>query len=423
MKILVVGGGGREHALVWKLNQSSSAKKIYCAPGNPGTSEYAESIPINVNQVYELAEFAESKNIDLTVVGPEESLVLGITDKFKQRDLTIFGPDRKSALLEGSKAHAKKVMQRLGIPTAAYQEFSNFQDAWSHVQEKGAPIVIKVDGLAAGKGVTVAKTLEDAKIALDMALIQKIFGKAGNKVVVEEFLHGEEMTLLAFVDGTTVLPMIPSQDHKPLFDGDRGPNTGGMGAYSPVSHLEKWLPKIREQILDPLAVGLAAEGSPYRGILYVGLMLNESGPMVVEFNVRFGDPEAQVVLPMLENDLIEILIATKERNLDRVELKWKTGASVCVIATTKGYPWSTEKGFPIELPAELETGTQIFHSGTTIENETLVTAGGRVLGITAQESNIEKARERVYTLINQIQFHGKYFRKDIGAKAFSSIAS
>ena len=417
MKILVIGGGGREHALVWKLNQSAHVEKIFCAPGNPGISEMAECVPIAVNQVDQLAEYAESQKIDLTVVGPEEPLVLGVVDEFKKRGLKIYGPDRQSAKLEGSKAYAKSVMKRFGIPTARYEEFTDFEDALGYLRDQGAPIVIKADGLAAGKGVTVAETQQEAEAALDDALRQGIFGEAGQKVVIEEFLEGEEMTVLAFVDGETVLPLVPSQDHKPIFDGDRGPNTGGMGAYSPVTHLEQWLKDIQRLILKPLAKGLVESGQPYLGLLYTGLMLNESGPKVVEFNVRFGDPEAQVVLPLLENDLVEILLASCEGRLNEIELDWKKEASVCVIAAAPGYPGPPTKGLAIELPEFLEDGTQIFHAGTRIQENTLVTSGGRVFGVTAQATDIEQARNRVYQLMENIKFRGMQFRSDIGAKA------
>ncbi len=417
MKILVVGGGGREHVLIWKLSQSPLAEKIYCAPGNPGISELAECVPLGANEVSKLADYAQSRKIDFTVVGPEEPLVLGIVDEFRRRDLRVFGPDLQSARLEGSKAHAKEVMERYGISTAAYTEFDDYERALDYVKREGVPIVIKADGLAAGKGVTVAETLEDAEFALDQALNRKFFGKAGNKVVVEEFLDGEEITVLAFVDGSTVLPMVPSQDHKSVFEGDRGPNTGGMGAYTPVRHLEHWLPEISQKILVPLAVGLDAEGRPYRGVLYVGLMINDSGPKVVEFNVRFGDPEAQVILPLLENDLLEIMIATEEGTLGNVELNWKDAASVCVIAASPGYPGPPEKGLPITLPETHDEQTQMFHAGTSIQDSTLITSGGRVLGITAQGSNLVNARERAYELIKQVRFRGMHFRRDIGIKA------
>ena len=303
MKILVIGGGGREHALVWKLKNGDAAREIFCAPGNPGIAEIAECVPLQVKQIIELADFAEDNKIDLSVVGPEDPLTDGIVDLFEKRNLPVFGPNRQSAPLEGSKAYAKKVMERFNVPTAEYCEFDDFEKALAYVKTQGVPIVIKADGLAAGKGVTVAETLAEAETALRSIMVQKVFGESGTKVVIEECLRGEEMTVLAFVDGKTVLPMVPSQDHKPVFDSDRGPNTGGMGAYSPVPQLEKWLPEINERVLRPVAEGLAEEGTPFSGILYAGLMITENGPKVIEFNVRFGDPEAQVILPRLENYL------------------------------------------------------------------------------------------------------------------------
>ena len=419
MKILVVGGGGREHALVWKLSQSPKVEKIFCAPGNPGISKIAECVPVAANQIMKLAKFAETQNISMTIIGPEEPLVMGIVDEFRQRGLKVYGPDRQSALLEGSKSYAKEVMKRHGIPTADFQEFTDFEKAYAYVLEKGVPLVIKADGLAAGKGVTVAENLEEAEAALDDSLRQGVFGNAGQKVIIEEFLKGEEMTVLAFVDGETVLPLVPSQDHKPIFDGDRGPNTGGMGAYSPVSHLEKWIPDVHQKILSPLVKGLAEEGNPFQGLLYTGLMIDESGPKVVEFNVRFGDPEAQVVLPLLENDLMEILIESCEGRLAEVELTWKAQASVCVIAASPGYPGPPTKGLPIELPENIQSGTQIFHAGTLMQGEALVTSGGRVLGVVAQSEGIDQARSLAYRLMEEIKFKGKQYRTDIGSKALS----
>ena len=367
MDILVVGGGGREHAIVWKLN--NSGHNIFCAPGNPGIADIAECVTLQVNQLKELADFAQLHKINLTVVGPEDPLTNGIVDQFEKRSLLIFGPNQESAHLEGSKAYAKKVMERFNVPTAAYMEFDDYEEALSYVEKQGFPIVIKADGLAAGKGVTVAETIEEAETALQAAMLQKIFGESGTKVVIEECLLGEEMTVLAFVDGKTVLPMVPSQDHKQVFDGDRGPNTGGMGAYSPVTHLEKWIPEIEKKIIRPVAEGLAAEGTPYRGVLYTGLMLTKNGPKVIEFNVRFGDPEAQVILPLLENDLAEVLLAVAEKRLHEIDLSWKPGASVCVIAAAPGYPGPPIKGLPISLPKNLTAEKQIFHAGTALQNE------------------------------------------------------
>ncbi len=419
MKILVIGGGGREHALVWKLKNGNGARKIFCAPGNPGIAEIAECVPLQVKQIEELADFAEANKIDITVVGPEDPLNDGIVDLFEKRNLPVFGPNQHSARLEGSKAYAKKVMDRFNVPTAAYREINDFEEALDYVKKQGVPIVIKADGLAAGKGVTVAETLEEAEAALKSIMVQKVFGESGTKVVIEECLRGEEMTVLAFVDGRTVLPMVPSQDHKPVFDGDRGPNTGGMGAYSPVPHLEKWLPEINERVLRPVAEGLAEEGTPFSGILYAGLMITENGPKVIEFNVRFGDPEAQVILPRLENDLAEIFLAVTEKRLHEVKLSWQSGASVCVIAAAPGYPGPPTKGLPITLPEVHPAGTQIFHAGTAIQNEQLVTNGGRVFGIGAQGADIAEARKQAYSLLEKVQFHGKHFRRDIAAKALS----
>ena len=419
MKILVIGGGGREHALVWKLKNGYSSREIFCAPGNPGIAKIAECVPLQVKQINELADFAEANKIDLSVVGPEDPLTDGIVDLFEKRNLPVFGPNRQSARLEGSKAYAKKVMERFNVPTAAYRELDDFEEALGYVKQQGVPIVIKADGLAAGKGVTVAETLAEAETALRSIMVQKVFGESGTKVVIEECLRGEEMTVLAFVDGKTVLPMLPSQDHKPVFDGDRGPNTGGMGAYSPVPQLEKWLPEINERVLRPVAEGLAEEGTPFSGILYAGLMITENGPKVIEFNVRFGDPEAQVILPRLENDLAEIFLAVTEKRLHEVKLRWQSGASVCVIAAAPGYPGPPTKGLPITLPEVHPAGTQIFHAGTAIQNEQLVTNGGRVFGISAQGTDIAEAREHAYSLLEKVQFQGKHFRRDIAAKALS----
>ena len=391
--------------------------EFFCAPGNPGIAEIAKCVSLQENQIEELANFAKANNIDLTVVGPEDPLTNGIVDLFEKRSLLIFGPNQESANLEGSKAYAKKMMKRFDVPTATYMEFDDFKEALSYVEDQGVPIVIKADGLAAGKGVTVAETIEEAEMALQAAMLQKIFGESGTKVVIEECLLGEEMTVLAFVDGKTVVPMIPSQDHKPVFDGDRGPNTGGMGAYSPVPHLEKWLPDIEKNIIRTLAEGLAAEGTPYRGILYTGLMLTEKGPKVIEFNVRFGDPEAQVILPLLENDLAEILLSVAEKRLNEIDLSWKPGASVCVIASAPGYPGPPTKGLPISLPKNITAEKQIFHAGTVIQNEQLVTNGGRVFGVTAQGDDIAEARQRAYSLMEGVRFKGKHFRNDIAYKA------
>jgi len=419
MRILVIGGGGREHALVWKLKQSSHATQLFCAPGNPGIAELAECVPIAANAIAELMEFATSQQIDLTVVGPEDPLTQGIVEQFRERGLRIFGPNQAAAQLEGSKAFAKSLMAKCGIPTAGYAEFDDYEKALQYVRKQGVPIVIKADGLAAGKGVTVAQSLDEAEGALTAAMQHKVFGAAGTRVIVEEFMIGEEMTVLAFSDGHIVKPMIPSQDHKPIFDGDRGPNTGGMGAYAPVPHLQRYLPEIQSRILEPMVAALQDEGIVYQGVLYAGLMITTEGPKVVEFNVRFGDPEAQVVLPLLQTDLIEIIDAILDQRLDALDLQWSQNASLCVVAAAEGYPGPPVKGTPIGLPETPGDSLQIFHAGTAEYDGQLVANGGRVLGITAWADDLSDAREQAYACLEQVRFPGMHFRQDIGLKALS----
>jgi len=419
MRILVIGGGGREHALVWKLKQSSHATQLFCAPGNPGIAELAECVPIAANAIAELMEFATSQQIDLTVVGPEDPLTQGIVEQFRERGLRIFGPNQAAAQLEGSKAFAKSLMAKCDIPTAGYAEFDDYEKALQYVRKQGVPIVIKADGLAAGKGVTVAQSLDEAEGALTAAMQHKVFGAAGTRVIVEEFMIGEEMTVLAFSDGHIVKPMIPSQDHKPIFDGDRGPNTGGMGAYAPVPHLQRYLPEIQSRILEPMVAALQDEGIVYQGVLYAGLMITTEGPKVVEFNVRFGDPEAQVVLPLLQTDLIEIIDAILDQRLDALDLQWSQNASLCVVAAAEGYPGPPVKGTPIGLPETPGDSLQIFHAGTAEYDGQLVANGGRVLGITAWADDLSDAREQAYACLEQVRFPGMHFRQDIGLKALS----
>ena len=419
MRILVIGGGGREHALVWKLKQSSHATQLFCAPGNPGIAELAECVPIAANAIAELADFAESQHIALTVVGPEDPLTQGIVEQFWERGLRIFGPNQAAAQLEGSKAFAKSLMAKRDIPTAGYAEFDDYEKALQYVRKQGVPIVIKADGLAAGKGVTVAQSLDEAEGALTAAMQHKVFGAAGTRVIVEEFMIGEEMTVLAFSDGHTVKPMIPSQDHKPVFDGDRGPNTGGMGAYAPVPHLQRYLPEIQSRILEPMVAALQDEGIVYQGVLYAGLMITTEGPKVVEFNVRFGDPEAQAVLPLLQTDLIEIIDAILDQRLDTLDLQWSQNASLCVVAAAEGYPGPPVKGTPIGLPETPGDSLQIFDAGTAEYDGQLVANGGRVLGITAWADDLSDAREQAYACLEQVRFPGMHFRQDIGLKALS----
>lgn len=417
MNILIVGSGGREHALAWKIAQSPKVKKIYVAPGNGGTEELAENIPIGANEIDRLLAFAREHQIDLTIVGPEEPLLLGIVDRFEEAGLRIYGPERKAALIEGSKSFAKRLMKNQAIPTASYEEFTSYERALEAVGSAGYPVVIKADGLAAGKGVVIAHTQPEAKKALEDMMRKRIFGSSGEKVVIEEYLEGEEVTLLAFVDGQSILPMEEAQDHKPVYDGNRGPNTGGMGAYSPVRHLpEGWHEEAIRKILKPITEALIKEGIHYRGVLYAGLILTKDGPKVIEFNCRFGDPEAQVILPRLENDLIEIIEKSIDGRLGEVSLKWKKEACLATILTSPGYPGSYPKGLPITVERKRLGQQLLFHAGTKKEGESLVTSGGRVLAVTALGENIQEARRLVYEGIGHIHFEGMHYRTDIGLK-------
>jgi phosphoribosylamine---glycine ligase len=418
MKVLIIGGGGREHAIAWKLSQSSKVSKIYCAPGNAGIAELAECVPIAATDIEALADFAATNQIDLTFVGPEDPLLLGIVNLFEKRGLSVFGPKKEAAIIEGSKSFAKDLMKKYQIPTAAYETFTDYESALSYLHQVGAPIVIKADGLAAGKGVIVAMSMEEAEQALHDMMQDEVFGSAGATVVIEEFLQGEEMTLLSFVDGKNVKQMETSQDHKAVFNGNQGPNTGGMGTYSPVSHIPQPLVEdIMKDIVKPAVAAMAAEGRPFSGILYTGLMLTEKGPKVIEFNARFGDPETQVILPRLKTDLMDIFLACVSGGLDQLQLEWSEQAAVCVIMASAGYPGPYEKG---EVITGLETqseNTVVFHSGTAKENGQVVTNGGRVLGVTAIGDTIEMARSGAYAAVNQIHFDGAHYRTDIAASA------
>jgi len=419
MKVLIVGSGGREHAIAWKVAQSSKVKEIFAAPGNPGIGKIGNCVPISPTEIDRLVEFAKEKKIDLTIVGPEAPLVAGIVDEFEKAGLKIFGPSKSAAQLEGSKAVAKEMMKKYGISTAEFKVFSNPEEAKNFVKKKGAPIVIKADGLAAGKGVTVAKTLEEALTAIDKIMVKKVFGESGNKVVIEECLKGEEASYLVITDGKNFVPLATAQDHKAVFDGDRGPNTGGMGAYSPAPILSKDMElRVQKEIVKPILKGMIEEGTPFKGILYVGLMITNDGPKVLEFNVRFGDPEAQVILRRLEDDLVEIAEKTIDGQLPN-KLNWKPETSICVVLASKGYPGSYEKGkeiFGIE-GAEAIPSVVVFHAGTAVKNGKLVTNGGRALNVTALGKDIKEAREIVYKAVEKIHFEGMHYRKDIGLKA------
>ena len=419
MKILVIGSGGREHTLVWKISQSPKVSKIFCAPGNAGISHLAQCVDIGEDNIVGLANFAQKMKIDLTIVGPELPLSRGIVDEFNKLGLKIFGPNQKATQIESSKVFSKYLMKKYNIPSASYAVFQDIKQAFDYVKQQAFPLVIKADGLAAGKGVFIVKGIKQAKEALDSLMKKKIFGDAGEYVVIEEFLEGEEISVLAFSDGKTVLPMVSSQDHKKIFDQDKGPNTGGMGAYSPVPFYNDLSRKIvLQKILKPIIEGLKNEGREYKGVLYAGLILTKEGPKVLEFNARFGDPETQVVLPRLETDLIEIFNAVIEGNLHKINLKWKDNAVVCVVIASGGYPGRYQKGKIINGLESLEEMKNIiaFHASTKFQDGKVVTSGGRVLGITAWADTIFKAKEKAYEGVEKIYFEEMYYRKDIALK-------
>ena len=420
MKILLVGGGGREHALAWKLKQSPLLKELYCAPGNPGMAELGNCIGLKVNDIPGLLAFAKERRIDLTVVGPEDPLAQGIVDAFEKDGLKIFGPSRSAARLESSKAFAKQLLEKKNVPASNGAIFSDWETAVLFIRTHGAPVVVKADGLAAGKGAVVARTEQEGYAALEMMMKENALGEAGKTVVIEEFLEGEEASVLAFVDGEHVLPLLPAQDHKPVFDDDKGPNTGGMGAYAPTGAVkESHSQVILDKIFHPTLEGLRDEGVTYRGILYAGLMMTREGPRVIEYNCRFGDPEVQPLMMLLENDLLELLLATCEGRLDKIVLKWKPGASVCVVLASQGYPGAYEKGKEITGIAEAEKeGAVVFHAGTAETGGKLCTAGGRVLGVTAQGETFTKALDKTYRAVGKVRFEGAHFRKDIGLREY-----
>jgi len=419
MKVLVIGSGGREHTLVWKLAQSPKVTKIFAAPGNAGMAEQAQCVPFE--SIDQIAQFAQKEQIDLTVVGPEQPLVDGIVDLFKRHGLAVFGPSSVAAKLEGSKVFAKEFMSRNGIPTAAYKLFTELNEALAYLKEVSYPTVIKADGLAAGKGVTVAQNQEEAQAAVRAAMQDKIFGEAGNVVVIEECLQGEEISILALVDGKTILPLETSQDHKRVFDNDEGPNTGGMGAISPSLRFDADLKeKIERLVLQPALKGIQEEKFDFHGVLYAGLMIDPAGnPNVLEFNVRFGDPETQAVLARLDCDLFEVMLATAQERLSDIQLKWKEEKAICVVITSGGYPGNYEKGKEIQGLKEANSlsDTVVFHAGTALKENKIVTSGGRVLGVTTLGKDLQEAREKAYTAIKKIQFEKAFYRNDIGKKA------
>jgi phosphoribosylamine--glycine ligase len=416
MKLLIIGGGAREHSLVWKLLQSPRVEEIYVAPGNAGTSLAAHNLNISPSELESLAQVAEEKKIDLTVVGPEAPLAAGIVDLFGERGLPVFGPTRAATEIESSKVFARGLMERYGIPCASGAVFSSFVEARDYIMEQQPPLVIKADGLAAGKGVTVANSIEDALEALSNTMEKRAFGSAGDRVIVEECLQGEEVSTFAFTDGETVVPIVSACDYKRAFDGDRGPNTGGMGSYGPPRFFSQSLmERAMRTILEPAVRAMAQEGRPYRGVLYGGLMMTAEGPKVLEFNARFGDPENQVVMPRLNTDLVEIMMAVVNDTLDEIDIECSDEACVGVVMASGGYPGSYQTGFPITGLDELDEGILVFHAGTRMEGEQVLTSGGRVLTVAASGRTVDEARARVYSNIPRIHFHGCHYRNDIAA--------
>lgn len=417
MKVLIIGGGGREHAIAWKMSKSPKVSKLYCAPGNAGIKECAQCINIPVNNHEELSEFALSEGIDLTIIGPDDPLAAGIVDVFEKKGLKVFGPRMNAALIESSKVFSKNLMKKYNIPTAAYEAFDSADMAIEYLRGSKYPLVIKADGLALGKGVLICKNYEEAEAAVKAIMIDKQFGLSGNKIIVEEFISGPEVSVLAFCDGTHILPMTSAQDHKRALDNDQGLNTGGMGTFSPSPFYTEQVDEFCKQyIYQPTMDAMKAEGRDFVGILFVGLMLTEAGPKVLEYNARFGDPEAQVVLPRLKNDLIEVFEACIEGRLHEIELSFDDNAAVCVIMASKGYPEHYNKGFAIEGLDSFTASKEyfVFHAATKEENGQILTNGGRVLGVTAIGSTLKEARGKAYKAADRIYFENKYMRTDIG---------
>lgn len=418
MKVLVVGSGGREHALCWKIAQRPDTE-VYVAPGNIGMVDVATLVNIKVDDIAGLVDFAKAEGIDLTVVGPELPLTLGIVDAFQDAGLACFGPNKAAAKLEGSKAFSKELMKKYGIPTAAFDTFTDVDKAKAFVDEIGVPCVVKADGLAAGKGVIICMTREEADKAIEDMLTDHAFGDASATIVIEEYMVGPEVSVLAFADGKSVLPMVSAQDHKRIFDGDKGPNTGGMGAYSPAPvYTEALSAEVNKTIIEPTIAAMAAEGTPFTGILYTGLMLTEKGPRVLEYNVRFGDPETQPIMVRMKSDIVALFQACVDGKLDEATLEWHDEAAVCVIMASGGYPASSEKGVPIHGLDDIAAEEAIvFHSGTAEKDGEIVTNGGRVLGVTAKDATIKGAIDKAYAAVEKINFDHMQFRRDIGARA------
>jgi len=417
LKVLVVGGGAREHTLVWKLSQSPAVAQIFTAPGNAGTGLIAENVGIKPADIYALARFAEEEGVDLTVVGPEAPLADGMVDLFQDRRIPIFGPTKGAAEIESSKVFSKELMQRYRIPTARSRTFTSLEESRHYVNKEPSPVVIKADGLAAGKGAIVAGSTEEALKALSDIMEDRVFGGAGDRVLVEECLNGKEVSLLALTDGKTVVPMMPACDYKRVGEGDEGPNTGGMGSYCPPGFFGKdMVDRVRRTILEPTVQALAEEGRPYKGVLYAGLMITDEGPKVIEFNARFGDPETQAILPLLESDLSELMMAVVEDRLDGIDIDWRDGACVGVVLASGGYPGKYDTGLPITGLDAVDEGIVVFHAGTKTIDGNILTDGGRVLTVVGTGRDIADARERVYSNIPRISFDGCHYRRDIGLR-------
>ena len=424
MRVLVVGGGGREHALCWKISRSPLVEKTFCAPGNAGITRHAECVDIPAGDFESLSAFAKKESIDLTVVGPEQPLSEGIVDFFEKEGLRTFGPSKAAAELEGSKIFSKNLMKKYGIPTGDYSVFADVEKAAAGLRKMTPPFVVKADGLAAGKGVVICRSREEGEAALRSMMVDGAFGEAGTRVVVEEFLEGEEASFFAFTDGENILALEPSQDHKPLLDGDRGPNTGGMGAYTPAPVVTDALRRrIMDEVVTPAVRAMKSEGRPYRGVLYAGLMIRNGDLKVLEFNCRFGDPEAQPLLMRMDSDIVPILHSVAEGTMKTDPVEWKDGFCVCVVMASRGYPASYAKGVALERLADFSDTeeTVVFHAGTRFEGNRIVTNGGRVLGVTSSGDTIEQSLERAYRAVDSIGQDGLVYRKDIGAKALSRV--
>ena len=422
--VLVIGSGGREHTLVWKLRQSSKVERIFCAPGNGGVGQLAKCVNIKPENVKALAEFAQRNSVDLTIVGPEAPLALGIADEFQRRKLRIFGPEKKAAQLESSKIFAKQFLQKYHIPTAPFRVFDSAVEATGFCKSLAYPAVIKADGLAAGKGVVIVKSLEEAYQTIHDIMLNNAFGKAGNRIVIESFIPGQEVSIMALIDGKTIVPLLPSQDHKQALEGDRGPNTGGMGAYCPATLVTpELMDDIDRFILLPTLNGLRNEKINYRGIIYAGLMITPEGPKVLEFNCRFGDPETQAVLPLLKSDLFDLMMAVCDKKLSSAKKPdWKSGSSACVVLTSKGYPGSYRSGYPIDgLRRTYGNNALVFHAGTKRDGKNIVTAGGRVLGVVGMNQDLKTALQTSYDLIKTLKFEGMTYRRDIGFRVLQAL--